>query len=169
MFWPFQRIQEQEVTNAVLAFGGAFYKSLKQNMDASSADVLALQMEFPIMAISVANAFIGLRKPNSRKLLASNTKNTVMAYARHFEGITKGKVSAESYAAKLTNRLTQGQGMEYIRIMCEESPETQPALLTRRFLQSIGASIRESGFDQANEGVAKSLSLLIEGLRKAGV
>lgn len=138
-------------------------------MDASSVDMLALQMEFPIMSISVANAFIGLRKPNSRKLLASNTKNTVMAYAWHFEGITKGKVSAESYAAQLTSRLAQGQGMEYARIMCEEPPETQPALLTRRFLQNIGASIREPGSDKVNKEVAESLSLLVEGLRKAGV
>lgn len=169
MFGLFQRVKERELTNAILDFGGAFYKTLRQNMDASSVDVLALQMEFPIMAISVANAFVGLRKPNSRKLLVSNTKNTVMAYAWHFESITKGKVSAESYALQLTNRLAQEQGMEYTRIVCEEPPEEQPEQLIRYFLKRVGASIPEPTLEEANEGVAESLSLLIDGLRKAGV
>lgn len=169
MFGLFKRVNERELANAVLAFGNGFYKSLRQSIDIPSVDIVVFQTEFPILAISVANAFIGLRKPNAEKLLASNTKNTAMAYALHFEQITKGKVSAESYAAQLANRLAQEQGMEYTRIMCDLPPEQQPAQLIRQFLQRVGAPVPEFGFEEATEGVAASLSLLVDGMKKAGV
>jgi len=169
MLGLFQRVKEKELTNAVLAFGGGFYKTLRQSMDTSSIDILTLQTEFPIMAISVANAFVLLRKANSRRLLTSNTKNTSMAYALHFERITKGKISAESHASQLAYRLAQGDGAEYTRIICEESPENQPEQLLELFLKRVAASIPRSKLEQTNEGIASSLSNFINALQKAGL
>jgi len=169
MFGPLKKVNERELVDAVLAFGSGFYKCLRRSMDVSNIDMLVLQMEFPLLAISVTNTFIGLRQKNPRKLMAINTRNASMAYGVHFERLAKGQVSAASYAARLATNLADGQGAAYARIVSEESPGDQPQQLISYFLERVNAPIPAAAMDETINGVATSLSRLIDDLRLVGV
>lgn len=164
-------MDERELENAIVAFGGRFYKAIRQQIDVrtSDIDVLVLQTEFPILAISVGNALIGLRKQGSRKLMATLTSNIAMFYGIHFEKITNGKVTAESYAGGIAKRLAEGDGMEYSRIICEEPPMCQPQQLIVHFAQRVNTGNSEVALSSMIEPVADALTVLMDDLKKAGI
>lgn len=169
MLGLFKKIDERKLTGAVVVFGGSFYKCLRQHIDMSDVDMPVMETEFPMLAISVSNAFIGMGRKDYTKIMAANTQNAAMAYGVQIAQVTNGQVDAAEYASRLTTSLADGDGMEYTRIVCEEPPGNQPQQLISHFLERVNASIPASVMDEIIAGVATALSKLIDDLPRAGI
>ncbi|MBV6306779.1 hypothetical protein KVP10_17970 [Candidimonas humi] len=169
MFGLFRKVDERALANAVVAFGSGFYKSVRQHMDAADVDVAVMRSEFPLVAIAVTTAFVGMRRKNHTKLMATTAQHAAMAYGVQMERITNGQVVAGEYAVRLTQGLADGRGMEYVRIVCEDPPEDQPKRLISHYLMRLNTSIPAGAIDTAINGVAASLSKLIDDMRHAGI
>lgn len=166
----FRSVDEIALTNATLAFGNRFYNSLRADLDVSDEDAIPLSSELPLMAVSVVNAFIGLRKHRPRRLMAKHTQNALMAYGIHFEKITKGRFEAIRYSTALAQELAKTPPLEYTRIVVESTPECQPELLVQCFIRRTETRfVATANLDVIHEHIASSLSTLISDLREAGV
>src|SRR5690606_11352989 len=125
------------------------------SLETAQTDIVLIQAELSIIAISVGNAFIGLKRKNAHKLMTRNTGHLAFVYGNHVEKITNGKVNAQSWAASLVERLSKSEGMEYSRVIIEEAPEHQPRMLIGHFLQQAQtAPPNEQSLNEMVESVA---------------
>lgn len=165
----FNNVNDKALSNATLAFGSRFYKSLRPNLNVNDSNAISLQMELPLFAVSVVNAFVSLRRRKPRRIIAKLTKYVLMAYAVNLEKITQGKIDAASYAAKLADVLSDGP-LDYTNIVIEQSPEKQPELLIKLFLARTGVHLNDiNDWNHLCESLSGSLSMLINDLTNSGV
>lgn len=169
MFGLFSSVNQEILTQATVAFSSEFYRHIKDDVNFSPDDVAIVQSEFSILALSVVNSFIALRKKNPNKLLVQNTQQCLQIFGKHFEGITKGKVSAQSYAAGILKTITD-EAPEYSHILSSMAPEKHPETIVRCFERRARIQFSsEKSFQKACDKMTEMLGALIDNLKKAGV
>ena len=162
-------VNQELLTHATIAFSSEFYDHIKGEVTFSPKDIVVVQAEYEVLALSVVNTCIGLRRKNPNALLLQNTRQCLQVYGHRFEGITKGRVSAQSYAAGLLKEISGGAA-EYSHILSSPMPEQHSEKIVRCFQKRAMVQFSsDTSFLKACGKMTDMLNDLIDNLKKAGV